>query len=116
MKILIDEAAIQLAITMLKTGSPEYDVRDVIDLLQASIEHLGARDIPKPGCKECAEYNDTIRSNIEWLADLAKGRKLVAEQAKIYTTGHCVNHNGPRGCQLHNLQCGYPNCDRKYNE
>lgn len=30
-----------------------------------------------------------------------------------YTTGHCPNHNQPGGCQLHNLQCGWPNCDRK---
>ena len=30
-----------------------------------------------------------------------------------YTTGHCQNHKQPGGCQLHNVQCGYPNCDRK---
>ncbi len=33
--------------------------------------------------------------------------------APKYTTGHCENHNKPGGCQLHNLQCGYPKCDRK---
>lgn len=30
-----------------------------------------------------------------------------------YTTGHCSNNKQPGGCQLHNLQCGYPECDRK---
>ena len=30
-----------------------------------------------------------------------------------YTTGHCENHKHPKGCQLHNLHCGYPACDRK---
>lgn len=30
-----------------------------------------------------------------------------------YTTGHCKEHAKPGGCQLHNLQCGYPECDRK---
>lgn len=30
-----------------------------------------------------------------------------------YTTGHCENHKQKGGCQLHNLQCGWPNCDRK---
>lgn len=30
-----------------------------------------------------------------------------------YTTGHCPNHNKPGGCQLHNLQCGWPSCDRR---
>jgi hypothetical protein len=30
-----------------------------------------------------------------------------------YTTGHCDNNRRPGGCQLHNVQCGYPQCDRK---
>lgn len=30
-----------------------------------------------------------------------------------YTTGHCDHHRVPGGCQFHNLQCGYPECDRK---
>ncbi len=29
------------------------------------------------------------------------------------TTGHCKEMKKPNGCQLHNLQCGYPECDRK---
>lgn len=32
------------------------------------------------------------------------------------TSGHCQHHKGPRGCQLHNLQCGYPACDIKTKE
>ena len=32
------------------------------------------------------------------------------------TSGHCHHHKGPRGCQLHNLQCGYPACDIKTKE
>lgn len=34
-------------------------------------------------------------------------------QSKSFSTGHCVHKNKPGGCQLHNLQCGYPSCDRK---
>lgn len=34
-------------------------------------------------------------------------------EARAYTTGHCENHKKPGGCPLHNLQCGYPQCDRK---
>lgn len=30
-----------------------------------------------------------------------------------YTNGHCPNHNQPGGCQLHNLMCGWPSCDRR---
>jgi len=30
-----------------------------------------------------------------------------------YTTGHCAEHAKPGGCQLHNLHCGWPDCDRR---
>lgn len=30
-----------------------------------------------------------------------------------YTYGHCPERSKPGGCQRHNLQCGYPNCDRR---
>ena len=29
------------------------------------------------------------------------------------TTGHCKEKAKPGGCQLHNIQCGFPACDRK---
>lgn len=35
------------------------------------------------------------------------------DQAESFTTGHCKHKNSPMGCQLHNLHCGYPACDRK---
>jgi uncharacterized protein YwbE len=31
----------------------------------------------------------------------------------ILTIGHCKEKAQPGGCQLHNLQCGYPVCDHK---
>jgi hypothetical protein len=33
--------------------------------------------------------------------------------APSYTEGHCAEKRKPGGCQLHNLHCGYPACDRK---
>lgn len=30
-----------------------------------------------------------------------------------YTYGHCDEHKRAGGCQRHNLQCGYPDCDRQ---
>lgn len=35
------------------------------------------------------------------------------EREAGFTTGHCKEHAKPGGCQLHNLQCGYPACDRR---
>lgn len=34
-------------------------------------------------------------------------------QVPKFTTGHCKEMQHRDGCQLHNLHCGYPNCDRK---
>lgn len=46
-----------------------------------------------------------------------RGLRIVpAEPVAEYTTGHCARKKAPGGCQLHNLQCGYPNCDRKKTE
>lgn len=42
------------------------------------------------------------------LMDMPAQRKPVS-----HTTGHCENHKQKGGCQLHNLQCGWPDCDRK---
>jgi hypothetical protein len=48
------------------------------------------------------------------------GKELAALKAQpapvqpvAYTTGHCEEKAKPRGCQLHNVNCGYPACDRK---
>jgi hypothetical protein len=48
------------------------------------------------------------------------GKELAALKAQpapvqpvAYTTGHCEEKAKPRGCQLHNLHCRYPACDRK---
>jgi len=30
-----------------------------------------------------------------------------------FTTGHCKEKAKEGGCQLHNIQCGFPACDRK---
>ena len=38
---------------------------------------------------------------------------IPSESTPTYTTGHCENRKNPKGCQLHNLQCGYPECDQK---
>lgn len=39
--------------------------------------------------------------------------KTLADVQPSFTTGHCQHNSRPGGCQLHNLQCGWPNCDRK---
>lgn len=46
-------------------------------------------------------------------AAIAALRQPVSDAVRTFTTGHCKNNAQPGGCQLHNLQCGYPACDRR---
>lgn len=59
------------------------------------------------GAKDFADASNIVGG---LLADASpKG----GSEARAYTTGHCENHKKPGGCPLHNLQCGYPQCDRQ---
>ena len=43
-------------------------------------------------------------------------KEALAQQEQepvAHTTGHCENHKQKGGCQLHNLQCGWPDCELK---
>jgi hypothetical protein len=53
-------------------------------------------------------YEDAAKLRDDLRAALAQ-----EEQEPQYTTGHCKERAKPNGCQLHNLHCGYPECDRK---
>ncbi len=46
---------------------------------------------------------------------LSEGTLVYADESELvdYTTGHCKELNKPGGCQLHNLRCNFPYCDRK---
>jgi|GEM_PF-1654776 len=44
---------------------------------------------------------------------MSNDNKTLADAQPGFTTGHCQNNKQLGGCQLHNLQCGWPNCDRK---
>lgn len=41
-------------------------------------------------------------------------RELLAGEPEE-TSGWCEEKKKPGGCQLHNLHCGYPNCDIRKN-
>lgn len=55
----------------------------------------------------CLEEADSLLSQI--VIPTVKS----APVPQAFTEGHCVEKRKPGGCQLHNLHCGYPACDRK---
>ncbi len=62
------------------------------------------------GNVECLEEGSI---NIVEFAPLPQDSLKGDSDAPKYTTGHCENHKKPGGCPMHNLQCGYPQCDRR---
>lgn len=60
------------------------------------------------------DANGQIGAVEECAAAIATAKSLIAEIDKPkWTYGHCENGKRPGGCQLHNLHCGYPSCDRR---
>lgn len=57
--------------------------------------------------------HDSVRSTREEAITAWNTRPREDAGVVEYTTGHCANNNRLGGCQLHNLHCGYPECDRK---
>ena len=44
---------------------------------------------------------------------LMEREALAKKPLTTVTTGHCKEKAKAGGCQLHNIQCGFPACDRK---
>lgn len=61
---------------------------------------------------ERTSYSETNQDKFIAAADKLRALLDTPSEPK-HTTGHCANHAMKGGCQLHNLQCGYPACDRK---
>ena len=93
--------------------------------LQAAVETLvQERDELKAQLGDLPEAQAAMLQEIKVLRDaLTLAEKIELFEIALparhrrprikYTTGHCEHNNQPGGCQLHNLQCGYPECDRK---
>lgn len=59
------------------------------------------------------EQADGYTNHPDWQALYAAPVAMPAQtRTQIFTTGHCKEKAKPGGCQLHNLQCSYPECDR----
>lgn len=48
-----------------------------------------------------------------WACVECKHRFEPLKPAPTFTTGHCHHAKSRAGCPLHNLECGYPACDRR---
>lgn len=64
---------------------------------------------PVPNCcDECARRWYVLKERADALRALS-----TSPGEPQWTYGHCKEKAKPGGCQLHNLHCGYPDCDRR---
>jgi len=69
----------------------------------------------REAAQQALEALEHATPTTDWSYMITALRAALARQDEpvAYTTGHCENHKQKGGCQLHNLQCGWPDCDRK---
>lgn len=84
-------------------------IQQAIDALIPFVRYgrPGSRDVETKAALDCIIALDGALSKLD---------NIVPPPTTEYTTGHCQNHKMPGGCHLHNLHCGWPQCNRKYND
>lgn len=90
----------------------EFNVGDVVRIISGSPKMTVTAVSPYYGTVKCTwfEGGEVRTANV----DIASLELVTDKLPKTrFTSGHCRQKSGPGGCQLHNLQCGYPGCDIK---
>jgi hypothetical protein len=64
-------------------------------------------DAGEPG-DELKDFEALVRAD-----ERAQAAAQPVQEPVAYTTGRCIEKAKPGGCQLHNLHCNFPACDRK---
>ena len=66
---------------------------------------------------DIGDFVDSNGHSAKMLKPVHDLMRLMSESAApavpAYTEGHCEEKAKKGGCQLHNLHCGYPACDRR---
>jgi hypothetical protein len=109
-----------LDVSLIDEGKTAAPVQEPVGGTQVSKvwwdgENLMAKPIPLEDIYLPAPVQSCYCPNCEEMGkELAALKSQPAPvQEPRYTTGHCKEKAQPGGCQLHNLHCGYPACDRK---
>jgi hypothetical protein len=84
--------------------------------------HLGTADsFPDAGAALAAlidwhvqvALDPEVSSSAQALVDRGAAQPQAEPVVPGFTEGHCAEKAKKGGCQLHNLHCGYPACDRR---
>lgn len=81
----------------------------------AQIKRLQDSLPPRAGPERTAILDDIAHDSglMETAVEIAKSLRALSTSPgePQWTYGHCKEKAKPEGCQLHNLHCGYPDCD-----
>lgn len=97
---------------------PMFVDQSVVSTLRAALSAPQVEQSEPAGREDaffrfCATHCSPGAERAEWYRTIWNEAWNAALAAPQYTYGHCENKAQPGGCQMHNLQCGYPDCDRK---
>lgn len=88
------------------------------DILGSSNFSLRMKVLQPIGSKyePLAQIAEELRAHGLTLIRSSKGFRVerLGEVKSQKITGLCARKKAPGGCQLHDLQCGYPQCDEKF--
>lgn len=105
--ITVDRAVLEQVLEALEPRSRICKRNAAIEALNAEL----AQQEQEPMRPTVQEIQNAA-ANLKLMKEMFGASESQQEQPQ-YTTGHCKERAKPNGCQLHNLQCGYPECDRK---
>ena len=87
------------------------DIKKLIENLTHCAVVFGQNPFDSHVSRRLSESQEALNVAIKKL--VRENKRLKGEETPEYTTGHCQTHKSIGGCQLHNVQCGYPQCDRR---
>ena len=94
----------------------EAATQELLKRLKAKVErspYVGFKSLVNPDGPEAAKIITSQTAELTALRAKVKALEDAARPPEQWTYGHCRENAKPGGCQLHNLHCGYPDCDRR---
>jgi hypothetical protein len=117
------DTALDMALEALEESETNNDTMEFHDRKNKAITAIKqalALDKKAENARELGlDYEPVLKDNSNYRYDPPHAEPVtmlfgsLPVQEPTYTTGHCKEKAQPGGCQLHNLHCGYPACDRK---
>ncbi len=93
------------------------DAKEMMDWLDQNIFHVEPDEWTRKFSPHLNTWRIFAPEGVQGSARAIIGAAIKAQsKPDTHTTWHCKEQAKPGGCQLHNLQCGWPECDIQPNK